>query len=158
MTEAELVERGNQRKHIFINFCNGVPFEDIMVTFKRSRLEVEKEIAFVARKIQFSRHKGLTGIVPILERIQRELAKRERDDGLIASLKEKASVLRKCAGAAIECDLLTDIRINRVALLVAVERLGPIYLSSEVLVPRVHIQRVDEPEHVTEINKRAQAA
>lgn len=42
---------GEERRLIFENYANGVDIENIMTAFKRSRMEVEKEIQFVGKKI-----------------------------------------------------------------------------------------------------------
>jgi hypothetical protein len=59
MTENESL--GCDRRLIFENVANGVPIETIMATFLRSRLEVQKEVEFVARKITEYRFRPLRG-------------------------------------------------------------------------------------------------
>ena len=48
---APLRELGERRRMIFSNVANGVPRETIMRTFALSALEVDREVAYVARKI-----------------------------------------------------------------------------------------------------------
>lgn len=43
---------GDRRKLIFANVANGVEYKDIMVAFQMSRLEVEQDVRFVAKKIR----------------------------------------------------------------------------------------------------------
>ena len=59
MIADELERLGNERRLIFENAANGVPSEKIMAAFRRSEAEVEREIAFVGKKIReyrFKRH------------------------------------------------------------------------------------------------------
>jgi hypothetical protein len=157
MNDFERAALGEMRRLVFANFCNGVPTEDQMVVCRKSRLEIEQIIVFVAKKIQESRFRSMGSIGPVLARIRSEFAKPERaqDNEKLASLKSKASSLRITAGTPIEIDLLSDIRVNRIELLVALNNLGPIYLSSELVISRVHVQRIDSPQMVNEINRRA---
>jgi hypothetical protein len=85
------------------------------------------------------------------------MARRDKDEGTLADLKAKASVLRTTAGVPIECDLLTDIRRNHVELLMAVRKLGPLFLSSDILIPRVNVQKLEGPGDFDDINQRVKA-
>lgn len=107
MTEAERLALGERRKSIFVNVANGVPKEGIMAAFKLSREEVDREVAFVAKKV-------------------REYRFQRREP-------------------PVECESELDIRFNRIVLLQTLHKLGPLYLSSELLLPKVHIQKIDSP-------------
>lgn len=60
MTDAERAKLAFERRLIFENVANGVATEQIMAAFRRSRIEVQKEIEFVARKIREYRFKRLS--------------------------------------------------------------------------------------------------
>lgn len=53
------------------------------------------------------------------------------------------------------CSTEADIRFNRVALLETLRKLGPKYLSSELLLPTVQMQKLDTPAMVREAAQRA---
>lgn len=55
----DLERLGEERRLIFENYANGVPIEQIMVTFLRSEAEVVREVEFVGKKLReyrFKRH------------------------------------------------------------------------------------------------------
>ena len=108
------VHIGAERRLIFENYANGVDIEDLMVTFKRSRLEIEREILFVAKKIKEYRFRR------------------------VAEAKNNAH-----AAPPVQCDTLVDIRVNRFALFDTLRKLGDHYLSSALLLPEIKIQKVD---------------
>lgn len=118
MEESERLALGADRKLIFANVANGVPIEDIMATFHRSSDEIDREVAFVARKIK-------------------EYRFRQRIPPLA-------------------CDTLKDIRFNRLALLDTLRKLGPNYLSSELLIAKIQIQSLDQPAMLREAAQRMQ--
>jgi hypothetical protein len=51
VTEEERLALGERRKLVFENIANGVPAEQVMQAFRLSREEVDREVAFVAKKI-----------------------------------------------------------------------------------------------------------
>lgn len=55
MTEAERQRLGADRRLIFENVANGVPMDQVRSAFKRSQTEIDRELAFVARKIREAR-------------------------------------------------------------------------------------------------------
>lgn len=57
----------------------------------------------------------------------------------------------------IECMGEKAIRFNRKALLETLEKLGPGYLSSELLLPKIEIQKLDSPGIVREAAQRVRA-
>jgi hypothetical protein len=120
---------GEERKLIFENYANGVDIEDLMVAFKRSRLEIEREILFVARKIKEYRF--------------RRVAEGKKNPH---------------AAPPVQCDALLDIRLNRLALFDTLGKLGDLYLSSELLLPKVNIQKVDNRAMAEEAFCRLNAA
>lgn len=103
----DLHKLGEERRLIFENVANDVPIEQIMVAFRRSREEIDREVAFVGRKL-------------------REYRFRRRLPPL-------------------DCETQRDIRWNRRALLENVAKLGPEYLSSELIIPRIGVQKIDSP-------------
>jgi hypothetical protein len=127
MLESESL--GEQRRLIFENVANGVQIETIMATFRRSRLEVQREVEFVAKKITEYRFRRLT-------------------DG---PTKKSAPAT---ARPLVPCATYADIRFHRVNLLETLSKLGDRYLSSPLLLPKVTIQKVDSPDAVREISHR----
>ncbi|MGD0144680.1 MAG: hypothetical protein ABSC92_16130 [Rhizomicrobium sp.] len=120
---------GEERRLIFENVANGVPIETIMAAFRRSRLEIQKEVEFVARKITEYRFRRLT-------------------DG---PTKKGAPAT---ARPLVACGTYADIRFHRVNLLETLSKLGNLYLSSPLLLPKVTIQKVDSPDAVREVSHR----
>jgi hypothetical protein len=63
---------------------------------------------------------------------------------------------RRCADGSphgappLPCDTFAEIRQNRKALLETLAKLGPLYLSSDLILPRIQIQKLDHPEMVRE--------
>ena len=120
---------GSERRLIFENVANGVPIETIMATFRRSRLEVQQDVEFVAKKITEYRFRRLT-------------------DG---PTKKGAPAT---ARPLVPCSTYADIRLHRVNLLETLSKLGDRYLSSPLLLPKVTIQKVDSPDAVREVSHR----
>jgi hypothetical protein len=118
---------GEMRRLIFENVANGVAIDRVMAAFSQSNLEVQKHVAFVARKIAEYR-------------------------------------FRRCADGSphgappLASETYADIRLNRKALLETLSRLGPLYLSSDLLMPRIQIQKLDHPDMVREAAFRASGA
>jgi hypothetical protein len=54
-------------------------------------------------------------------------------------------------------DNVRDIRWNRQALLETLECLGPVYLSSELILPRIEVQQIDSPSMARDAAQRAGA-
>jgi hypothetical protein len=128
-SEPRSTEIGATRRLIFENVANGVPIEAIMATFRRSRLEVQKEVEFVARKITEYRFRRLT-------------------DG--PTKKGSPATARPL----VPCSTHADIRFHRVNLLETLSKLGNLYLSSPLLLSKVTIQKVDSPDAVREVSHR----
>ena len=120
---------GEQRRLIFENVANGVPIETIMATFRRSRLEVQQDVEFVAKKITEYRFRRLP------------------DGPTIKGVPATARPL-------VPCSTYADIRLHRVNLLETLSKLGDRYLSSPLLLPKVTIQKVDSPDAVREVSHR----
>lgn len=118
---------GQTRRLIFQNYANGVDVEAMKAPFRRSAAEIEREIAFVAKKIKEYRFRRCAEGSPH-------------------------------AAAPVACDTLLDIRLNRLALLDTLRRLGDLYLSSELILPRIVLQKVDSPEALREAGHRVNAA
>lgn len=116
MTEAERLALGEDRRLIFENVANGVPVEDVMAAFRRSHAEIDREVAFVAKKIK-------------------EYRFRRQEPPL-------------------QCETMHDIRWNRLPLLDTLRKFGPNYLSTELLLPKVAIQKADQPGAFREIGDR----
>lgn len=55
MTETDLRTLGQTRRLIFENVANGVPMEQVRVAFRRSQVEVDSDLRFVASKIREAR-------------------------------------------------------------------------------------------------------
>jgi hypothetical protein len=55
VTEAERLKLGADRRLIFENVANGVPMDQVRSAFRRSQDEIDRELAFVARKIREAR-------------------------------------------------------------------------------------------------------
>lgn len=54
----------------------------------------------------------------------------------------------------LRCETMNELRWNRLALLETVSKLGPLYLSSELLIPRVHIENLDHAGTIKEVAHR----
>lgn len=111
--EEALRRKGETRRLIFQNYCNGVDIEQLKAPFRRSAKEIEDDIFFVVKKINEYR-------------------------------------LRRCADASphmappVAVATLAEVRLNRLTLLSTLEKLGPLYLGTALLIPKVAIQRVAE--------------
>lgn len=115
MTEEERIRLGDDRRLIFENFCHGVSKPVIAETFKRSVSEVEREILFVARKCREHRH--------LLSR---------------KAARENRQLLVQIYGETDE-----DILRNRDAFCRTLALLGPITLSSDLLIPTLTTHRIE---------------
>lgn len=118
---AERLRRGEERKRIFGNVCNGVPKNVIAVAFEMSIEEVERDIEFVAKKIREYRHRRCLQPNP--------------DQGMLPP---------------IACETEADILANRDALLWTLNFLGPETLSSELILPPIVTQKVEKLAHLKE--------
>lgn len=58
----------------------------------------------------------------------------------------------------LQCDTLHDIRINRLPLMETLAKLGPVYLSSDLLLPKIAIQKLDHPGMLLEASHRMKLA
>lgn len=118
----ERLRLGEQRKEIFRNFANGVPKEILAEEYLRSVEEIGRELMFVLKKIHEYRH-------------QRTL-RPHPDQGMLPP---------------VECSTELDILVNRRPLLWTLDFIGPVTLSTELLIPRLTIQKVEPRfEHVFE--------
>ena len=52
------------------------------------------------------------------------------------------------------CDTLAEIRYNHLALLETVSKLGPMALSSSLIIPNVKVQKLDHPSMIDEASHR----
>ena len=120
MAEDDLRRLGERRKLIFQNVANGVQVEDIMAAFSASREDIDRAVAFVAKKVKEYRFRRAAPPIP--------------------------------------CDTVADIRWNRLALLETISKLGPMWLSSELLLPKVTTQKLDHPSMLTEATERMKRA
>jgi hypothetical protein len=118
---------GRDRRFIFTNYANGVDIEAMKVPFGRSAAEIEREIFFVAKKIQEYRFRRCADGSPY-------------------------------AAPPVPCDTLADIRLNRLALFETLGKLGDVFLSSELLLPRIALQKVDSVEAVRDVSHRMRFA
>lgn len=114
----DLIDIGIERRLIFTNIANGVPEPQVMVTFKKSQLEVHQAVNFVCRKI-------------------REYRFRRRQP-------------------PVACDTVNDIMLNKRVLLLTLSKLGPKYLASELILPRIGVEKLDNMGAVMEISRRVQ--
>lgn len=79
---------------------------------------------------------------------------------LFVAKKIKEYRFRRCttgsphAAPPVACDTLIDIRLNRLSLFETLNKLGDLYLSSELLLPKIAIQKVDSAEAVREAGHR----
>ena len=89
----------------------------------------------------------------------RSAAEIEREIFFVAK-KIKEYRFRRCAdGSAyaappVACDTLADIRLNRLALFDTLAKLGDVYLSSALLLPKIALQKVDSIEAMREAGFR----
>jgi hypothetical protein len=104
MTEEDRRRLGERRRMIFENVANGVNIDALKTTFRASPEEIQRETAFVARKITEYR-------------FQRRLP-------------------------PIQCSTLGEIRANRVILLASLSKIGPMTLSTELILPRLLVHDI----------------
>lgn len=123
---------GRERRLMFTNYANGVDIEAMKEPFHRSAAEIERDILFVAKKIT-------------------EYRFRRNTEG---TLKQREGWN---AGPPIQCDTLFDIRLRRKALLETLRKIGDLTLSSELLLPKIAIQKVDSREAFREVHHRVNA-
>lgn len=110
----ERIRLGEERKYIFINFCNLVPKETLAVEFRRSVEQIERELAFVAKKITEYRHQRCIKPNPA--------------QGMLPP---------------IACGSEEEILINRVGLLWTLDFIGPETLSTELILPNLVTHNID---------------
>lgn len=123
MTEDERLKLGERRRLIFENVAGGVPTEEIMAAFQLSELEIQQDVAFVAKKLK-------------------EYNFRRQADASPHSF------------PTIPCETWADIRMWRKNLLVILSKCGNKYLSSELILPTIKVQKVDSKDAIAEINHR----
>lgn len=123
-----------------------------MIDAERLRLGEERKLIF----------RNFCNGVPIDELcapFRRSRAELEREIFFVAK-KIREYRFRRCtdgskfAAPPVQSETLSDIRINRRAMMETLGRLGPSYLSSELLIPKVTIQKIDHPEMVREASHR----
>lgn len=61
------------------------------------------------------------------------------------------------ASPVVQCDTLIDIRMNRLALFDTLRKVGNVYLSSVLILPKVNVQNVNHPSMLKEANQRMSA-
>lgn len=79
---------------------------------------------------------------------RRSVPEVERELGFVAKKLREYRFRRR--QPPLDCDQVKDIRWNRVPLLETLRKLGPDYLSSELILPRIGVHRVETPAHLTE--------
>jgi|SRR5579871_1529099 len=142
MTEDERIVLGTERKLMFENVANGVAVETICKAFHRSALEVQREVFFVARKIKEYRFNRASN--PMGKFVQTGVKNGQR-----LGYWDKPGTW-----APVPCDTYAEIRANRISLLETLGKLGPLYLSSELFLPKVHIHKVDSKDAVMDVSHR----
>lgn len=60
----------------------------------------------------------------------------------------------KHAAPLVPCSSLLDIRLNSTTLRETLGKCGDIYLSSEILIPKITLQKIDSPEMVEGVSNR----
>jgi hypothetical protein len=145
----ERLRLGEARKLIFTNFCNLVPKEMLAVDFARSVMEIEREVAFVARKITEYRHRRSmqpAGLADwqTFEPYKEWLAKYAK---VPEHRRPPAPVPQNDAAEKgmlppIPCGTEDDILANRKALLWTLDFIGPETLATELLLPRLNVEQV----------------
>jgi hypothetical protein len=115
------------------------------------------------RRLIFTNYANGVDIEAMKAPFQRSAAEIEREIFFVAK-KIKEYRFRRCADGSpyaappIACDTLVDIRLNRLALLDTLRKLGDGYLSSELLLPRIALQKVDSVEAVRDVSHRVRFA
>ncbi len=107
------------------------------------------------RRLIFENYCNGVGIEALTATFRRGAAEIEREIFFVAK-KIREYRFRRCAGGSehasppVACDTLIDIRLNRLAMFDTLRKLGDLYLSSELLLPRIGIQKVDHPAALSE--------
>lgn len=120
---------GRERRLIFENIANGVPAENVMVAFKRSRLEIQQEVEFVMKKITEYRWRRLTGGAT--------------RPGTPAT-----------ARPLVKAETYAEIRQKRGNLLETLRKLTDVNLGTALVLPSVNILTVDSIDAVQEVQHR----
>jgi len=114
------------------------------------------------RRLIFENYANGVDIEEMKQPFARSAAEIENEIHFVAR-KIKEYRFRRCADGSphaappVACDSLAEIRVNRLALLDTLRRLGDTYLSSPLLLPKVHVQKVDHPAMLAEARQRMQA-
>lgn len=146
MTEDERIKLGTERKLMFENVANGVPVEHICATFHRSALDVQREVFFVGRKI----------IEYLFDRTSNPMGKFVQTgtkNGKRLGYWDKPGTW-----SPFSLSTFDEIRQNRRRALETLAKLGPLYLSSELFLPKVNILKVDSKDAVMDISHRMRAS
>jgi len=115
------------------------------------------------RRLIFTNYANGVDIEAMKAPFGRSAAEIEREIFFVAK-KIKEYRFRRCADGSpfaappVACDTLIDIRLNRLALFDTLGKLGDLYLSSELLLPKIALQKVDSIEAVRDVSHRVRFA
>jgi hypothetical protein len=115
------------------------------------------------RRLIFENYANGVDIESLKATFRRSAAEIEAEIFFVAR-KIKEYRFRRCADGSphaappIACDTLIDIRLNRLALFDTLRKLGDLYLSSALLLPKVNVQKVDHPSALLEAAHRVRAS
>ena len=116
-----------------------------------------------ARRLMFVNYANGVDIEAMKVPFGRSAAEIEREIFFVAK-KIKEYRFRRCADGSsfaappVACDTLGDIRLNRLALFDTLAKLGDVYLSSALLLPKIALQKVDSVEAMREAGHRLRCA
>ena len=123
----------------------------------------QDELAGAQRRLIFMNYANGVDVEAMKAPFKRSAAEIEREIFFVAK-KIKEYRFRRCADGSpyaappIACDTLLDIRLNRLALFDTLRKLGDGYLSSELLLPKIALQKVDSVEAVRDVSHRVRFA
>ena len=115
------------------------------------------------RRLIFTNYANGVDIEAMKAPFARSAVEIEREIFFVAK-KIKEYRFRRCtdgspyAAPPVACDTLADIRLNRLALFDTLKKLGDGYLTSELLLPRIALQKVDSVEAVRDVSHRMRFA
>lgn len=116
-----------------------------------------------SRRLIFTNYANGVDIEAMKAPFGRSAAEIEREIFFVGR-KIKEYRFRRCADGSpyaappVACDTLVDIRLNRLVLFDTLRKLGDGYLSSELLLPRIALQKVDSVEAVRDVSHRVRFA
>ena len=115
------------------------------------------------RRLIFANYANGVDIEAMKAPFGRSAAEIEREIFFVAK-KIKEYRFRRCADGSpyaappVACETLADIRLNRLALFDTLKKLGDGYLASELLLPRIALQKVDSVEVMRDASHRMRFA